>query len=162
MIFGMTTATFTAVHVAFSLIGIVSGFVVTYGLLNSKRLDRWTALFLVTTVATSVTGFGFPFDHLLPSHKLGIISLAVLAVAILALRDAPHGCLALDLRGRRRHGSLFEFLRLDRAVLHESPGTDGYGSDADRAAIPGGAARSFGASCCAGHCRNKKFRNVIA
>src|SRR5207245_4727097 len=44
----------------------------------------WTALFLATTVATSVTGFAFPFDHLLPSHKVGIISLVVLAVAILA------------------------------------------------------------------------------
>ncbi len=89
MIFGMTLATFTAVHVALSLIGIVSGFIIMYGLLNAKRLDRWTALFLVTTVATSVTGFGFPFDHLLPSHKLGIISLVVLAVAILA-RYAMH------------------------------------------------------------------------
>jgi hypothetical protein len=54
------------------------------GLLAGKRLDGWTALFLATTVATSVTGFGFPFDHLLPSHKVGIISLVVLAVAILA------------------------------------------------------------------------------
>jgi uncharacterized membrane protein SirB2 len=60
-----------------------------YGLLTAKRLDRWTALFLVTTVATSVTAFGFPFDHLLPSHKLAIISLVVLAVAILA-RYALH------------------------------------------------------------------------
>src|SRR5439155_8179662 len=67
-----------------SLVGIGSGFVVIFGLLAGKRLDGWTALFLVTTVATSVTGFGFPFDHLLPSHKVGIISLAVLAVAILA------------------------------------------------------------------------------
>jgi hypothetical protein len=84
MIFGMTLATFTAVHVALSLIGIVAGFVVLYGLLTAKRLDRWTALFLFTTVATSVTAFGFPFDRLLPSHKLAIISLVVLAVAILA------------------------------------------------------------------------------
>jgi hypothetical protein len=50
-----------------------------YGLLTAKRLNGWTALFLATTVATSVTGFGFPFDHLLPSHKVGIISLVVLA-----------------------------------------------------------------------------------
>jgi hypothetical protein len=67
-----------------SLLGIVSGFVVVFGLLASKRLDGWTALFLVTTVATSATGFGFPFDILLPSHIVGGISLAVLAVAILA------------------------------------------------------------------------------
>ena len=60
-----------------------------FGLLARKPLDGWTALFLATTVATSVTGFGFPVDHLLPSHKVGIISLVVLAVAILA-RYALH------------------------------------------------------------------------
>jgi hypothetical protein len=84
MIFGMTTETFTFVHVLISLVGIGSGFIVLLGLLTGKRFDGWTALFLVTTVATSATGFGFPFDHLLPSHKVGIISLAVLAIAILA------------------------------------------------------------------------------
>jgi hypothetical protein len=84
MILGMTTSTYTLIHVAISLVGICSGFVVLFGLLAAKRLDAWTALFLATTVLTSVTGFGFPFDHLLPSHKVGIISLAVLAVAILA------------------------------------------------------------------------------
>jgi len=89
MIFGMTTLAFTLVHVMISLVGIVSGFVVIFGLLAGKRLDRWTALFLTSTVATSVTGFGFPFDHLLPSHKVGIISLVVLTVAILA-RHAFH------------------------------------------------------------------------
>lgn len=82
MIFGMTTATYTLIHVVISLVGIASGFVVAFGLLGGKRLDGWTALFLVTTVATSVTGFGFPFEHLSPGHKVGIISLIVLAVAI--------------------------------------------------------------------------------
>jgi hypothetical protein len=84
MILGMSISTFTFVHVLLSLVGIGSGFVVLVGLLGRKRLDGWTALFLATTVATSVTGFGFPFDHLLPSHKVGIISLLVLALAILA------------------------------------------------------------------------------
>ena len=83
MILGMTTATYTLVHVVISLIGIVSGLVVMYGLLAGKRLDGWTGLFLATTVATSVSGFGFPVDHLLPSHIVGIISLVALAVAIL-------------------------------------------------------------------------------
>jgi hypothetical protein len=82
MIFDLKT--FTLVHVVISLVGIGSGFVVMYGLLAGRRFDGWTALFLVSTVATSVTGFGFPFDHLLPAHKVGIISLAVLALAILA------------------------------------------------------------------------------
>jgi hypothetical protein len=75
---------FTFVHVLISLVGIVSGLVVLFGLLTAKRLEGWTAIFLVTTVATSVTGFGFPIDIILPSHIVGIISLVVLAVAIIA------------------------------------------------------------------------------
>jgi hypothetical protein len=84
MILGMTIETFTFVHVLLSLVGIGSGLVVLWGLLAGKRLDGWTALFLATTVASSVTGFGFPFDHLLPSHIVGFVSLLVLAVAVLA------------------------------------------------------------------------------
>jgi len=84
MILGMTTATYTLVHVLISLIGIGSGLVVLYGLLTRKRFAAWTALFLATTVATSVTGFGFPFHKLLPSHVVGMISLVVLALAITA------------------------------------------------------------------------------
>ena len=82
MIFGMTT--FTFVHVVLSLIGIFSGFVVMFGLFAAKRLDGWTAIFLASTVATSVTGFLFPFHRFLPSHGVGIVSLLVLAVAVLA------------------------------------------------------------------------------
>jgi len=67
-----------------SLIGIGSGLVVMFGFLGRKERHGWTVLFLATTVATSVTGFGFPFDHLLPSHKVGIVSLVVLALAIMA------------------------------------------------------------------------------
>ena len=74
----------TLFHVVLSLVGIGSGFVVVYGLLASKRFDGWTALFLATTVATSVTGFLFPFHQFLPSHGVGIVSLIVLALAILA------------------------------------------------------------------------------
>lgn len=77
-------ATYTAVHVIISLIGIVSGLIVAAGLLSSKRLDRWTQLFLWTTALTSITGFGFPVDHLLPSHIVGALSLLVLAIAIFA------------------------------------------------------------------------------
>jgi len=60
-----------------------------YGLLVGKRLDAGTAIFLITTVATNVTGFGFPFHKLLPSHAIGGISLVVLAIAIIA-RYARH------------------------------------------------------------------------
>jgi len=81
MILGMSTATFTAVHVIISLLGIGSGFVVMYGLLNAKRLDRWTAFFLITTALTSLTGFAFPNEHITPGQILGGLSLIVLAAA---------------------------------------------------------------------------------
>jgi hypothetical protein len=77
-------STFTWVHVIISLIGIATGFVVMKGMLASQRLDDWTAVFLATTALTSLTGFGFPFEKLLPSHIVGIISLVVLLIAILA------------------------------------------------------------------------------
>jgi hypothetical protein len=80
VIFGMTP--FTFFHVLLSLIGIFSGFIAVFGMIAGKRLDGWTALFLVTTALTSITGFFFPFHKLLPSHILGIISLVVLALAI--------------------------------------------------------------------------------
>jgi hypothetical protein len=74
----------TLIHVLLSLIGIVSGFVVLVGMFDSRRLESWTALFLITTVMTSVTGFLFPFTKLLPSHIFGIISLIVLGIAAAA------------------------------------------------------------------------------
>ncbi len=85
----MSLATYTLVHVVVSLVGIGSGLVVLLGLLAGKRLNVSTALFLATTVLTSVTGYGFPFLHILPSHVVGAISLVVLAVAIYA-RYARH------------------------------------------------------------------------
>lgn len=89
MVLGMSLATFTLVHVIISLVGIGSGLLVVYGFLVSKRLDGGTAIFLTTTVLTSATGFLFPVEHLLPSHILGIISLVVLLIAIVA-RYALH------------------------------------------------------------------------
>ncbi len=74
----------TLIHVLLSLIGIVTGFIVMVGMFDSRRLESWTAIFLITTVATSVTGFLFPFTKLLPSHIFGIISLVVLAIAAAA------------------------------------------------------------------------------
>src|SRR5438132_13689924 len=82
MIFGLTT--FTLIHVVLSLVGIIAGLVVAGGLVGGKRLDRWAVVFLVTTVATSATGFGFPFVTFLPSHAVGIVSLVVLPVVIVA------------------------------------------------------------------------------
>jgi hypothetical protein len=85
MILGLPTSTYTTIHVILSLIGIAAGFVVVAGLLGGKRLPGWTALFLATTILTSVTGFGFPNDTVTPGIVLGIISLIVLAIALLAL-----------------------------------------------------------------------------
>jgi hypothetical protein len=76
--------TFTLFHVLLSLVGIATGFVVVFGLITAERLDRWTAVFLATTIATSLTGFLFPFHKLLPSHVIGIISLITLAIAFVA------------------------------------------------------------------------------
>ena len=81
----MILSAFTLFHVVLSLVGILSGFVVLAGFLTAKRSDGWTALFLTTTVLTSVTGFLFPFHEFLPSHAVGIVSLLVLAVTIPAL-----------------------------------------------------------------------------
>jgi hypothetical protein len=81
---GVVLATITFIHVMLSLVGIGSGFVVMYGLISTKRFETWTGVFLSTTVATSITGFLFPFERFLPSHAIGIISLLVLALAIFA------------------------------------------------------------------------------
>jgi hypothetical protein len=82
MILGMSTATYTLLHVVISLVGIASGLIVMYGFLTNKRLDSMTAIFLVTTVLTSVTGFPFPNEHVTPGIIVGIISLVFLAIAI--------------------------------------------------------------------------------
>jgi hypothetical protein len=82
MIFGITT--FTLIHLLISLVAITAGLVVVGGLIAGQRLDGWTGLFLATSVLTSVTGFGFPFTHLLPSHQVGIISLVLLPVVLFA------------------------------------------------------------------------------
>jgi hypothetical protein len=85
MILGMSTYAFTLLHVVISLIGIVTGSIVLFGMLAGKRLDVWTAIFLATTVLTSVTGFLFPIARIGPPHIVGVISLVALAIAILAL-----------------------------------------------------------------------------
>lgn len=76
--------TFTKVHVVISLIAIFAGFVVVFGLLTLRRLDGWTAVFLVMTLLTSVTGFFFPFHGFTPAIAVGIVSLVALAIGIFA------------------------------------------------------------------------------
>lgn len=75
---------FTLFHVGISLVGIGSGVPLMYGFLTSKQSNLWTVVFLFTTILTSVTGFGFPVDHIMPSHIVGIVSLLVLGLAVYA------------------------------------------------------------------------------
>ncbi|MEO8185792.1 MAG: hypothetical protein ABI580_00310 [Burkholderiaceae bacterium] len=81
----MSVSTFTVLHTGISLVGIFAGLVVLFGMFKSKRLEAWTAVFLFATVLTSVTGFFFPVDKILPSHIVGVLSLLVLAVTLTAL-----------------------------------------------------------------------------
>ena len=88
MILGMSLATFTMVHVIISLIAIVAGLIVMFKMLGSNRMPGLTAIFLLFTILTSATGFLIPplvSEKLLPSHIIGILSLALLAIACIAL-----------------------------------------------------------------------------
>jgi hypothetical protein len=85
MVLGMSLATYTTVHVIISLVGIGSGLIVLFGLLNGRLLSPWNGLFLLTTVLTSVTGFFFPYTKITPGIILGVLSLITLAIALFAL-----------------------------------------------------------------------------
>jgi hypothetical protein len=88
MVLGMSISAFTGLHVVLSLVGILAGFVVVAAMFGSKTVNGWTAIFLITTVLTSVTGFLFPVDKVLPSHIVGVVSLVVLIIAIVAFYGA--------------------------------------------------------------------------
>lgn len=85
MILGLSTSAFTLIHVALSLVGILAGCVALGGLIAFELYEGWTAIFLVTTAATSVTGFLFPVAGLDPARIVGILSLVALAIATFAL-----------------------------------------------------------------------------
>src|SRR3981189_2684818 len=90
MILGMSLATFVQVHVIISLIAIVAGIIVMFGMLGSNRMPGLTAIFLLLTILTSATGFLIPpllSEKLLPSHIVGILSLVLLGIACIA----PYG-----------------------------------------------------------------------
>ncbi len=84
MILGMSIGAFTTLHVILSLIGIAAGLLVLAGMIGNKRSDGWTAIFLATTVLTSLTGFPIPPFGLDPPRIVGILSLVLLALAIAA------------------------------------------------------------------------------
>ena len=83
MIFGMTP--FTLFHVLLSLVGIATGLVVLRGWLRSSRMSRWTSAFLISTLATVLTGFLFPFTGFTPAIGVGVIVTVTLVAAIVAL-----------------------------------------------------------------------------
>jgi hypothetical protein len=85
MMLGLSLSAFTTLHVVISLIAIAAGFVVMFGMLGSNRMPALTGLFLLFTILTSVTGLMFPFEKLLPSHILSIISLVLLVIACITL-----------------------------------------------------------------------------
>jgi hypothetical protein len=85
MVLGMSLATFTLGHVIISLIGIVAGILAMFGMLKSDRMPSMTAIFLLTTILTSATGFLFPFEGFKPSYVIGALSLVLLAIACIAL-----------------------------------------------------------------------------
>jgi hypothetical protein len=91
MILGLSLSTFVLVHVIISLVGIAAGFVVMFGMLGSNRMPGLTAVFLLSTILTSATGFLIPpllTEKLLPSHMIGVLSLILLAIACYALYGA--------------------------------------------------------------------------
>ena len=82
MILGISTSSFTLIHMVISLAAAGSGFVVILGLLNRKLLDGWIAIFFAASILTVLTGFLFPFDRLLRSHVLGLLTLLVVTISL--------------------------------------------------------------------------------
>jgi hypothetical protein len=95
MILGLSVQAFIQLHVAISLIGILTGLVAMPALASGRWLNGWQAVFLFTTAATSITGFLFPFRGVTPALMTGVISVAILAVSFVALYG-------LGLKGRAR------------------------------------------------------------
>ena len=91
MILGLSVPTYTLVHVIISLVAVGSGIAVALAMMNNNRLPGWTALFLLTTALTSVTGF-FLFTQFGPPHVFGIVTLIVMIPVLL-------GRYVYDLRG---------------------------------------------------------------
>ena len=129
MILEMSIGAFTILHVAITLVAIGSGLIVVGGMFASHRLPVTTALFLLTTVLTSVTGFLFPIHGLTPALRVGILACVILAVALFALYK-EHQRMALDLRDYCCRVTLFERFCSCRAELRESFSSHCVGSDA--------------------------------
>jgi hypothetical protein len=131
-------AVFTLFHVALSVVGIVAGFVVVFGLISAKPSKSRTGTFLVTTAASSVTGFLFPFHRFLPSRRpRHYFHSGSSADDTGALRFPSGWCVASCLCCRRGHRALSERLRVRRSVFRENSGAQGTGTYAVGTAISG-------------------------
>lgn len=91
MVLGLSLSAFTFLHVAISLIAIAAGFLVLLAMIGGRELSAVTALFLITTALTSLTGFLFPFKGVTPGIVIGILSLIVLVLAVIARRRGWRG-----------------------------------------------------------------------
>ncbi len=123
MVLGLTLTAYTILHVILSVIGIATGLVAVGGLLAGNRLPITTAVFLITTLATTLGGFLFPFNGFTPAIGVGIVSTIILLVTIArALLLPPAGRVALGLCRRRGDRALPQLLRAGRAVLPQGAG----------------------------------------
>jgi hypothetical protein len=162
----MGLAIFTLIHILISLAGIVSGLVVLGGWLAGKHYRGWTAFFLVTTAATSVTGFFFPFRGFTPAYAVGVISLFILAAAIYALYARQlsgvwsrvyiiSAVTALYLNFFVLVAQLFQKTPAlkELAALPENSRLEGTRTNPDRTAVCRLAERGIAAFCCLRHRR---------
>jgi hypothetical protein len=85
MVLGLSLSAFTTLHVVISLIAIVAGLIVMFGMLGPYHAGGLTGIFLLFTILTSVTGFMFPFNGVTPGILIGILSVVLLAIACIAL-----------------------------------------------------------------------------
>jgi len=117
-----------------------------YGLLVGKRLDGWTAIFLVTTVLNEPDRFSLPIraPFAIPCDWYPI-AVGARDRDSRALLSSLGTRLAMDLRCLRSACSLSECLRCSSAGFLEGARLESVGSDTERAAILACSTRHNGA-----------------
>ena len=120
MILGMSTASFTLLHVIISLIGIGAGLVVLLGMFKSNRLEGWTAIFLkhhsVNQRDWVHVSFGKDWAA---AHRRRYIACGAGDRPRRALHVSPRGIVALDLRRHCSPSALSQRVRRGRANISE-------------------------------------------
>src|SRR5664279_3746892 len=84
MFFGIPVASFVFVHTLITLVAIVAGLVMLYGMLGNRRMDGVHHVFLLFSVLTAVTGFMLQIKPVTPAVMLGVILSVVLLIALVA------------------------------------------------------------------------------